>query len=269
MSRVACADVIGVLTGTGITVIPGLEDVERRRIDTAYGTVDLRIGRVAGATAAHLLRHGAEHERLSAHVEHRANVAAMLEVGVRAVVGTTVCGGVDRRASPGSLIVFDDLYFPSNRLPDGSLCTLFAAGDSDRGHWIFERPFSTDVQAALLEAARSTGLPLLSAGCYGHVDGPRFNSRAEIRALAAAGVTAVSQTAGPEAVLCGEAGLPYCLVGFVTDWANGAAEESTTPAALERLLTEGARALAMVAADAVSRLTGTTPNAAGFVYRLP
>ena len=58
-------------------------------------------------------------------------------------------------------------------------------------------------------------------GCYGHVDGPRFNTRAEIRGLAACGVTAVSQTAGPETVLCGEAELPYALLGFLTDYANG------------------------------------------------
>ena len=58
-------------------------------------------------------------------------------------------------------------------------------------------------------------------GCYGHVDGPRFNTRTEIRTLAAAGVTAVSQTGGPETVLSGEAEIPYALVGYATDYANG------------------------------------------------
>ena len=64
-------------------------------------------------------------------------------------------------------------------------------------------------------------------GCYGHVDGPRFNTRAEIRGLAACGVTAVSQTAGPETVLCGEAELPYALLGYATDYANGVQDEPT------------------------------------------
>ena len=70
-------------------------------------------------------------------------------------------------------------------------------------------------------------------GCYGHVDGPRFNTRAEIRGLAAAGVTAVSQTAGPETVLAGEAELPFALVGYATDYANGVQAEATP---VERLL---------------------------------
>ena len=75
-------------------------------------------------------------------------------------------------------------------------------------------------------------------GCYGHVDGPRFNTRAEIRALAQAGVVAVSQTAGPETVLAGEAGIPYALIGFVTDYANGVHAEATPVATLVELIQE-------------------------------
>ena len=70
-------------------------------------------------------------------------------------------------------------------------------------------------------------------GCYGHVDGPRFNTKAEIRGLAQAGVTAVSQTAGPETVLAGEAELPFALIGYATDYANGVQPE---PTPVERLL---------------------------------
>ena len=73
-------------------------------------------------------------------------------------------------------------------------------------------------------------------GCYGHVDGPRFNTRAEIRMLQAAGVTAVSQTAGPETVLCGEAELPYALLGYATDYANGVTPEPTPVEELVRLI---------------------------------
>ena len=73
-------------------------------------------------------------------------------------------------------------------------------------------------------------------GCYGHVDGPRFNTRAEIRGLAACGVTAVSQTAGPETVLCGEVELPYALLGFLTDYANGVKDEATPVATLVEMM---------------------------------
>ena len=88
----------------------------------------------------------------------------------------------------------------------------------------------------LLEACVEAGVPARDGGCYGHVDGPRFNTRAEIRSLAPAGVTAVSQTAGPETVLCGEAELPYALLGYATDYANGVSEEATPVEELLRLI---------------------------------
>ena len=151
---------------------------------------------------------------------------ARLEVA--GALAVTVCGGVDPRLPLGNLIVFDDLWFPSNRLPNGELCTFHTRpGAPGRGHWVFGGPFSDHLRAALLGAARQCGHPVRDGGCYGYVDGPRFNTRAEIAALAAAGVTAVSQTAGPETVLAGEAGIPYALLGFVTDHANGVGERAT------------------------------------------
>ena len=85
-------------------------------------------------------------------------------------------------------------------------------------------------------------------GCYGHVDGPRFNTRAEIRGLAACGVTAVSQTAGPETVLCGEAELPYALLGFLTDYANGVKDEATPVETLIEMMAASTDAFAVGAA---------------------
>ena len=92
------------------------------------------------------------------------------------------------------------------------------------------------MRAALLEGCAAAGVPVRDGGCYGHVDGPRFNTRAEIRSLALAGVTAVSQTAGPETVLCGEAELPYALLGYATDYANGVMDEATPVEELLRLI---------------------------------
>src|SRR6185312_5738908 len=180
---------------------------------------------------------------------------ALKELGARAVLAVTVCGATDPTLGLGELIVFDDLHFLANRLADGSLCTLHdRPGAPGRGHWVFEDPFSEDLRAALLAGARERGHAVRDGGCYGHVDGPRFNTKAEIRSLRAAGVTAVSQTAGPETTLCGEAGLPYGLLGYVTDYGNGVAEEATPVDTLVRLLRESAGTLAETLAAAVTRV---------------
>lgn len=81
------------------------------------------LGRVAGVDVAHLARHGAGHAGLSRQIEHSSNLAALLAMSVDCLLSLTVCGTVDPSVPPGSLVVFDDLYFPSNRLPDGGPCT--------------------------------------------------------------------------------------------------------------------------------------------------
>jgi 5'-methylthioadenosine phosphorylase len=149
------------------------------------------------------------------------------------VIGLTVCGALDPGIQLGSLIVFDDLHFPDNRLSDGSICTLHdEPGAAGRGHWIFDCPYSEGLRATIVSALGDTSIAVRDGGTYGHVDGPRFNSRSEIRALDACGVTAISQTCGPETVLFGEAGVPYALAGYPTDYANGVAPEPTPMADL-------------------------------------
>ncbi|TMK42654.1 MAG: MTAP family purine nucleoside phosphorylase [Actinobacteria bacterium] len=227
---------IAVITGSGTYALPGFR-AEPVAVDTAFGEVAVHRGDLGGVEVMHISRHGEGHARLSSHVTHQANVWALRQLGAEAVLGVTVCGAVDPDLGLGSLVVFDDLYFLSNRLSDGSLCTLHTEpGGPGRGHWICDRPFSEPLRAALLDGAAAAGHRVRDGGCYGHVDGPRFNTRAEIRMLAACGVTAVSQTAGPETVLAGEAEIPYALVGYVTDYANGVRPEPTPMSELERLI---------------------------------
>ena len=104
-------------------------------------------------------------------------------------------------------------------------------------------------------------------GCYGHVDGPRFNTKAEIRGLAACGVTAVSQTGGPETVLCGEAELPYALLGYATDYANGVQDEPTPVQTLLDMMAASTETFAAVLGAAVPRAAAAAPVPAGVVYR--
>ncbi|MDX6687837.1 MAG: 5-methylthioadenosine phosphorylase, partial [Baekduia sp.] len=203
----------------------------------SVGAVSVGGGSDAGADVLHVSRHREGHARLSNHVTHRANIAALRDGGADAILAVTVCGAVDATLALGSLVVFDDLHFLANRLPDGSICTLHTEpGRAGRGHWIYESPFSAPLRAALLAGATEAALEVRDGGCYGHVDGPRFNTKAEIRTLAAAGVTAVSQTAGPETVLAGEAEIPFALLGYATDYANGVQDEATPVAELIRLI---------------------------------
>src|SRR3954449_5010913 len=259
---------IGVLTGTGTYQLPGFEAGEARHVETRYGDALVTEGRMGEAEVLHVSRHEPGHKRLSNQVQHRANISALKEQGADCVIGVTVCGAVDVSVPLGSLIVFDDLHFLTNRLADGSICTFYdEPGDALRGHWIYEDPFSAEVRAALIEAAIAAGTPARDGGVYGHVDGPRFNTRAEIRSLAAAGVTAVSQTAGAEAGLCGEAELPYALLGYATDYANGVSDEPTPVEELVRLIGASGQAFANTLSAAAAGIDRSSLEPVGTHFR--
>jgi purine nucleoside phosphorylase len=261
---------LGIITGSGTYALEEFDSPAAREISTRFGPVVVTEGRFAGAEVVHVSRHGEGHLRLSSHVNHRANILALQEAGVEAVLAATVCGAVDPAIRLGSLIVFDDLHFLVNRLPDGSICSLYAEGQAGRGHWIFDRPFSEPLRLALLAGAAAAGQDAVDGGCYGHVDGPRFNTRTEIRMLAQCGVTAVSQTAGPETTLAGEAELPYALIGYATDYANGVADEATPVSELIRLIGASsdtfARTLAAATAALVDSGTKVEPNGTHFRF---
>ncbi|GAC1547641.1 MAG: MTAP family purine nucleoside phosphorylase [Myxococcales bacterium] len=255
---------VGILTGTGTYA---LASEPPREVATAYGTVLVTVLTRGSVEVLHISRHEAGHARLSNHVNHRANIAALRELGADCALGVTVCGAVDPTVPLGSLLAFDDLHFLQNRLSDGSLCTLHdEPARPGRGHWIFDEPFSAGVRRALLDASNEAGVPARDGGCYGHVDGPRFNSRAEIRSLALAGVTAVSQTAGPETVLCGEAALPYALLGYATDYANGVSSEPTPVPELLRLIRASTETFTAVLDRALEKLATTDIEAPGTIY---
>ncbi len=261
---------VGIITGSGTYALPGFEGAQSTTVKTPFGEAMVTSGTYAGAEILHVSRHGAGHARLSNHVTHRANIWALKELGARAVLGCTACGAVDGALVLGSLVVFDDLHFISNRLPDGSLCTFFSEpGDPARAHWILHgSPYSDEVRSALAAAAQAAGHPVRDRGTYGHVDGPRFNTPTEIAQLRGCGVTAVSQTGGPETVLCGELELPYALIGFVTDYANEVRPGETTPVAeLIALMGQSTAVFADVLSRAVPVVATASPRAAGTVYR--
>ncbi|HEX3804081.1 MAG TPA: MTAP family purine nucleoside phosphorylase [Solirubrobacteraceae bacterium] len=263
---------IGIITGSGTYALPGLESAHAKLVTTPFGDVEVNEGEWGGVEVVHIARHGHGHERLSNLVNHRANVFALKTRGAAAAIGLTACGAVDPTLELGSIVIFDDLYFPSNRLPDGSLCTFFqAVGDPARAHWILHGgPYPERLVELLTAGAVAAELSFQAGGVYGHVDGPRFNTPAEIAQLGACGVSAVSQTGGPETVLCGEVELPFALVGFVTDYANDVFPGEPTPVAtLAQLIGRSSHVFGDLLSATLPLLTesDSPPAPAGTVFK--
>lgn len=252
---------LALISGTGFYDFPGLEEGEDLRIGTKYGDALVRRGAIEGKEIAFIARHGKGHSILSNMINHRANLLALKELETKAIVATTVCGVLDPSIPLTKLAVFDDLYFPDNRLPNGEECTIYEEiGESKRGHYIFDKPFSEELRQQIIAVAED---PITSA-VYAHVNGPRFNSKPEINMLKNY-ASFISQTAGPEIVLAGELEIPYALLGFGVDYANGVQKEPTPV----EVLGENSKKSRIVFTNAIRELIKnySIPKFTGFIYR--
>ncbi len=258
---------IGIITGSGIYALPG--EPASSLVETSFGETEVAVSRIGAWTVGGVSRHGPEHRNLPHTIPHQANIAALAKLGARAILATTVVGAVDPEVSLGRPMTFDDLFFPGNNLPDGSACTVFTEpGDPARGHLVWSEPFAPPLRRKLALAAEDLGLEVVRGSVYGHTNGPRFETPAEIRCLSAAGVTAVSQTCGPEVVLAGELGIPYGLVGFPVNYATGisAPESEEELERYIRLSIDVLPRLVLRAAELVEE--GDLTFEHGYVYRV-
>lgn len=242
----------GLITGSGFYDF-GL-DKKTKIVSTEYGKVSIDFISINGKEVAHISRHGKNHEILSSMVNHKANIMAMSKIGVKLIISTTVCGIVNEKLELGKLLLFDDLFFLDNRLPNGELCTFFTKVGGSRGHYIFSNPFNEEILNKINADSKVT---------YGHVNGPRFNSKSEIKFIKNY-ADAISQTCGPEAILSGELKISYVLLGFGVDYANGVKPKPTPMEELQKNMGNSKT----IFKEAIEKiLSSNLPKFQGFVYR--
>ncbi len=252
---------LAVISGSGFYDFPDLKDSEDLEVQTTYGNVGLIKGKLEGREVVFLSRHGERHAVLPNVINYRANIVALKTLEVEAIVSTTVCGVLIPTLPLAKLAVFDDLFFLDNRLPGGEICTIYdEIGQEERGHYIFQRPFSASLSQQIIEAAEDP----LTGVTYAHMNGPRFNSQAEIRLLQTY-ASFLSQTAGPEIILAGELEIPMALMGFGVDYANGVAEEPTPPEILAANLNKSQSVFISVLKKFIP--TFRAPGFEGFIFR--
>ena len=206
---------VGVFGGSGFYSF--LDDVEEVTIDTPYGATSapLTIGDVGGRRVAFLPRHGRKHELPPHRIPYRANVWAMRELGVRAIVGPCAAGSLQAHVHPGELVVVDQLVDRTWGRPD----TFF---DGPEVHHVsFADPYDAAMRSALVAAARRLELPVHDGGTMVVVQGPRFSTRAESRWFTSMGWEVINMTGHPEAVLAAELAIPYAAVALITDYDVG------------------------------------------------
>jgi 5'-methylthioadenosine phosphorylase len=212
---------IGVFGGTGFYSLA--EDVETHEITTAWGppSAPVTIAAFGSVRVAFLPRHGTDHRFPPHRVNYRANVDAMRQLGVRALVSPFAAGSLRPEVKPGEFVVCDQIVDRTwgrestfhDEFPDGPVHTPFA------------EPYDPRLRRIMLDAAAEVGVHAHDGGTVVVINGPRFSSRAESRWHRDAGWHVVNMTQSPEAPLAKEAGLPFVGIALVTDYDAGLDED--------------------------------------------
>src|SRR3954447_19266508 len=206
--------IIGVVGGSGIYDIEGLEDKVWRQVATPWGMPSdaLLFGRLGGVRCVFLPRHGRGHPLSPTHLNYRANIDALKRSGVTDVVSLSAVGSLKPELPPGHFVIVDqfiDRSFAREK-------SFF--GEGVVAHVSMAHPVCARLGDALEDAARTTGLPVTRGGSYLVMEGPQFSTKAESELYRSWGCSVIGMTNMPEAKLAREAELCYATVAMVTDF---------------------------------------------------
>ena len=218
---------LAIIGGTGLYNFPGLEKVEKKVVETPFGAASdaITLGELNGRHIAFLARHASGHSIPPHRINYRANVWALSSLGARHVLGINAVGGIRADMGPRVLAVPDQIIDYTH----GRITSYCDADDAKVEHVDFTEPYSAELRARVLAAAKRAGIGAVDGGCYGATQGHRLETRAEIARMRRDGCDLVGMTGMPEAALARELKLDYACLAVVANWAAGCPEDNAAP----------------------------------------
>jgi len=206
--------VIGVIGGSGVYELDGLQDVRWEKVSSAFGqpSDELLRGRLGEAELVFLPRHGRGHRISPSEINYRANIDAMKRVGVTEIISVSACGSFEEKLSPGTFAIIDQFIDRTFAREKSFFGTGLVA------HVSMADPVCTRLGDALESSAREQNIDVVRGGTYLAMEGPQFSSRAESQLYRQWGCQVIGMTNMPEAKLAREAEICYATVAMVTDY---------------------------------------------------
>ena len=206
--------IIGIIGGSGVYNLPGLEDQREERVSTPWGEPSdvLHFGRIGGTEAVFLPRHGRGHRLSPSGINYRANIDAMKRVGVTDIVSVSACGSFREHLYPGLFVLVDQFVDRTF----GRQSSFF--GNGCVAHVSMAHPVAPLLCARIAAAAEAEDIAFVKGGTYVCMEGPQFSSYAESLTYKAAGYDVIGMTACPEVKLAREAEISYATIAMVTDF---------------------------------------------------
>jgi len=208
------ATVLGIIGGSGVYDIDGLENAHWGHVTSPWGkpSDELLFGRLAGVDMVFLPRHGRGHIHSPTSINYRANIDALKRAGVTDVISVSACGSFREELAPGTFVMVDQFIDRTHAREKSFFGPGFVA------HVSMAHPIDAKLADALYAAAQEEGIASARGGTYLAMEGPQFSTLAESNLYRSWGCSVIGMTAMPEAKLAREAELPYGLVAMVTDF---------------------------------------------------
>ncbi|MEM2638281.1 MAG: S-methyl-5'-thioadenosine phosphorylase [Candidatus Hadarchaeales archaeon] len=243
---------IAVIGGSGFYEI---SNVQMRKFDikTPYGIViGVRIGEIGGKKIAFLARHGESHSIPPHRVNYRANIWALHSIGVERILATSACGAINRKFKPGDFILVTQFLDFTKSRPS----TFFEGGKSGVAHIDVSEPFCPQLRKVVKSVAENLGFKIREGGVYACMEGPRFETPAEIRALEKLGADMVGMTLVPECVLARELGICYSSVAIITNYAAGISRNILTHSEVLEMMKKKNEEIKKIFLSVIQKLPG-------------
>jgi len=210
---------IAIIGGSGLE--NALKPVKTEAINTPYGRVEVDYVYLGNKKIVFLPRHGKKHEKPPHMINYRGNIWALRELGVERIIASNAVGGIRDGLKPGDfMIIHDFLDFTKER-------SLTFYDGPKVIHIDVTEPYCPEIRSILINAARELSDRVWDSGVYACMEGPRFETPAEIRMLRLLGADVVGMTSVPEVVLARELGICYASLCIITNYAAGMQEKIT------------------------------------------
>lgn len=206
---------IGIIGGSGLYKIEGIEIIKQVSVKTPFGNPSdkFTIGKLDNNEVVFLPRHGVGHRISPSGINYRANIFAMKKLGVERIISITACGSLKEELKPLDFVVADQFVDRTNH---GREMTFFDQGIV--GHIVFSHPVCSQLSASIYEAGKSLNLNMHKSGTYLNMEGPQFSTLAESNLYRSWGMDIIGMTNLAEAKLCREAEICYATVACITDY---------------------------------------------------
>ena len=206
--------VLGIIGGSGIYDLPGLQNIREERVTSPWGepSAPLRVGDIAGLPVVFLSRHDKGHRLSPSDINYRANIDVMKRAGVTSLVSLSACGSFKEEMPPGTFVLIDQFVDRTYKRESSFFGTGCVA------HVSMAHPVSPRLRIHLAAAALAEGIAVMRDGTYVCMEGPQFSTLAESLTYKGLGYSMIGMTNMPEAKLAREAEICYATVAMVTDF---------------------------------------------------